>query len=665
MSRVVWLSLLLCLIPPVSAADLAAQRAAFKQAWTAAQAGDLAKLTPYLNELADYPLYPYLRYAYLDSTLAQQPPGAVEAFLKQQADLPVAARLRRDWLAELARQQDWSGFLAHYHDETDPLLRCGAVSAHLAGPDREDRDAWVVAAEHLWLVPRVPPATCAAAFQYLHAHHRITNGMVMQRIQAALQTRQYPLARELVPQLDAVDRPWARIWLAMAADPSGVLENMQVPDEPRYQLMLLNGIQLTARSDPQRARHLWSVLSQRYHFGIDDIRATQVRLALESAWHLQPDAAELLAQVRHYGDARVTEWRARIALRDAQWQSLLKILPNLGVLANKPEWRYWKARALEATGHNGQAVAIYESLADGMDYYSFLAADRLNMTYTITQEPGQPAADVIAQLATRAGFVRARELFYAGLYGYANAEWVAASDALSRPARCQTALLAQRWGWSGRAMQTLANAGCWGDLSISYPLAYESTLAPRAQELGLGLPWIYGLIRSESVFRPDAVSAAGALGLMQLMPATGKRVAARLGLMLDGHAALLNPDTNLAVGSTYLGHLLQRFDGNELLATAAYNAGPDRVRAWLPKTGSLSADAWVDSIPFPETRNYVRNVLSAAVIFDWRLHGRTERLSARLGQVRAPGAGSTSSPAAAESTPAAASRSPSLRPGLQ
>src|SRR5574337_797123 len=666
MSRVVLLSLLLCLIPPVSAADLTAQRTAFKQAWAAAQAGDLAKLTPYLNELADYPLYPYLRFAYLDSTLAQQPPGAVEAFLNEQADLPVAERLRRDWLAELAKQQDWSDFLAHYHDETDPLLRCGAVSAHLAGTDREDRDAWVVAAQHLWLLPRVQPATCDAAFQYLNAHHRITNGMVMQRIQGALQARQYALARQLVPQLDAVDRPWARIWLAMAADPSQVLENMQVPDEPRYQLMLLNGIQLTARSDPQRARHLWSVLSQRYHFGIDDIRATQVLLALESAWHLQPDAAELLAQVRHYDDARVTEWRARIALRDAQWQNLLKILPTLGASANKPEWRYWKARALAATGRNDQAMAIYESLADGMDYYSFLAADRLNMTYTITQEASQPAEDVIAQLGTRDGLVRARELFYAGLYGYANAEWVAASAALSRPARCQTALLAQQWGWSGRAMQTLANAGCWGDLSISYPLAYGGTLAPRAQQLGLDLPWIYGLIRSESVFRPDAVSAAGALGLMQLMPATGKRVAARLGLTLDSHKALLDPDTNLAVGSTYLGHLLQRFNGSELLATAAYNAGPDRVLAWLPKTGSLSADAWVDSIPFPETRNYVRNVLSAAVIFDWRLHGRTERLSARLGQVRAPSAGSMSLPAAAQTTPApaAASRSPSLPPAL-
>lgn len=668
MSRVFMVYLLICVCSPASAADLTAQRAAFKQAWAAAQQGDLAKLTPYLNELADYPLYPYLRFAYLDSTLAQQPPGAVAAFLTQQAGLPVANSLRRDWLAELARQGEWRRFLAYYHDETDVVLRCGAASAHLAGRDSQDRSSWVRVAQHLWLAPKAQPSTCDAAFQYLFAHHRITNGMVVQRIQGALQARDYALARKLVPQLDAVDRPWANIWLQMAADPARVLENMQVPDDPRYQTMLLNGIQLVAHRDPARARHLWNLLSQRYHFGHDDAQAIQVRLALESAWHLLPDAAPLLERVRRFGNPLVNEWCVRMALRDRQWKTVLQSLPALGALANKPEWRYWKARALAETGQTAQATDIYQSLADGMDYYAFLAADRLHMNYTITQEPSRPAAEVIAQLDERPGFVRARELFYAGLYTYANAEWVAASTGLSRPARCQSALLAQQWGWSGRAMQTLANAGCWGDLTVSYPLAYESTLAPQAQELGLNLSWVYGLIRSESVFRPDAVSAAGALGLMQLMPATGQHVAARLGLVLDGREALLNPQTNLTVGSSHLGTLLKRFDGSELLATAAYNAGSQRVRAWLPESGTLPADIWVDSIPYWETRSYVRNVLSAAVIFDWRLHGRsTERLSARLGEsVAAIGSGATL-PAAAQTTaaPAAVSGLESSPPVLR
>ena len=625
--------LLVCVIPAAFAADRTTPRAEFKQAWAAAKAGDLATLTPYLNKLSDYPLYPYLRYAYLKSTLDQQPAGALEAFLKEDAGLPVAEDLRRAWLLNLAGHADWNAFLAQYRDETSPALRCAAVSAHLLAGDDPDRDAWIVAAQHLWLAPYTQPDTCAAAFRYLHAHHRITNDMVVRRVQLALQTRQYPLARQLLPQLDAVDRPWAHIWLDMAADPAHRLDSMQVPDTPRFQIMLLNGVRLVARTDPARARHLWTRLSHHYHFAYDDIRAMEVHLALESAWNYLPDASALLARVRRAADPLVTEWRIRTALRNGDWQSVLSLLPLLGPQAAKPEWRYWKARALGASGRIHAADAVYRSLADGMDYYAFLSADRLRLPYAISQQPSRPAAEVITQLAERPGFVRARELFHADLYAYANAEWRAATAHLSRPARCQAALLARQWGWYGRAIQTLRNAGCWQDLTVSYPIAFAATLAPRVQQLDLNLPWVYGLIRAESVFRPNAVSSAGAIGLMQLMPMTGRQVAANLGLVLDHSDALLRPATNLMLGSAYLSEMLRRFNGSEPLATAAYNAGPQRVNAWLPQNGSLPADVWVDTIPYAETRDYVRRVMCETVIFDWRLHGLPERLGARLGTI--------------------------------
>ncbi len=636
---------LACMLPSAFADAMTAERADFKPAWSAAQKGDLAALTPYLNELADYPLYPYLRYAYLSATLAQQPDGAVQAFLKEQAQLPVAEALRQDWLLELAKRQDWNNFLAQYQNENTPALRCAAVSAHLVGGDQQDRDAWVVAAQHLWLVPDMPPSSCEPAFQYLQEHHRITNDMVVQRLQQALQARRYALARQLLPQLNATDRPWAHIWLDVVEDPARVLATIQVPDEPKYQPLLINGVQLVARTDPVRARHLWTELSQHYHFASDDLRNMQVRLALEYAWNHQPDAQQMLARVQQFNDVRVTEWRLRTALRNQDWKLLLSILPDLGPGAAKPEWRYWKARALQATGHTDSAASIYQTLADGMDYYAFLAADRLQLGYDITQEPSQPQPEVITQLEQRPGLVRARELFYADLYDYANAEWLAATSALSKPANCQAALLAQQWGWYGRAIRSFANAGCWQDLTVNFPLAYHELLAPRAQALELDLPWVYGVIRAESVFRPDVISQAGAIGLMQLMPDTGQRLASNLGMLLENRDALLDPHTNLILGSAYLSRLLQRFNGSEPLATAAYNAGVNAVQSWLPDTGSLPGDVWVDSIPYWETRGYVRRVISEAVIFDWRLHPTTERLSARLGNV-------SSAPAAVSTTPA-------------
>jgi len=245
---------------------------------------------------------------------------------------------------------------------------------------------------------------------------------------------------------------------------------------------------------------------------------------------------------------------------------------------------------------------------------------------------------VMEQLESRPGFQRARELVYAGLYPQADAEWLLATRGLSTPARCQAALLAQQWSWYARVIPALASGDCWQDLSLTYPIAYQELLGPQAKRLAMDISWIYGLIRQESVFRPNAVSAVGALGLMQLMPATGRAVGAHLGVTLDDRRSLLDPETNLTVGSEYLSSLLQRFDGSEPLATAAYNAGENRVDNWLPDSGSLPADVWIDTIPYTQTRLYVHHVMAHTVMFDWRLHGRPERLSVRIGAVTADAA---------------------------
>lgn len=637
MSRLFAVCLFVCIAPALSAADLAAQRAAFKQAWAAARHGDLATLTPFLDELADYPLYPYLRFAYLDSTIDQQPDDVVQSFLKQQWALPVAGDLREDWLLALAKRQDWKTLLANYQDETDTPLRCAATSAHLAGSDTSDRDVWVLVAQHLWLSTQQQPDSCAAAFQYLTEHHLISKQMLMRRTELALRGHQYGLAKQLVPQLAADDRSWAEAWLEMAADPRQVLEHTQAPDEARYHELLIAGIKNVARRDPARARHLWHQLSHDYHFAHDDQDDMQQTLALQYAWHLMPDAGRQLAQVGS-PDAEVLSWRARTALRAQDWPAVLKAIAGLGSASSSEEWRYWKARALAATGKITQAETLYKSLAGGDGYYAYLAADRLQRAYAFTQQASQPAPEVLAQLAERPAFLRARELVAAGLFDYAEQEWQAGVNDLSNPARCQAALLATGWGWYGRTIRTFANAGCWQDLSFTYPIAYQQTLLPQLQQLKLDPAWVYGLIRAESMFLPGAVSNAGAIGLMQLMPSTGRHVADSIGVNIDADEDMLDPHTNLTLGSHYMDRLLAHFDGSEPLATAAYNAGATRVTEWLPVTGStLPADIWVDTIPYDETRAYVRRVLTQTVVFDWRLHGTPRTLTARLGTVPATG----------------------------
>ena len=632
---------------------LARQRADFKLAWAAANAGDLATLTPYFTRLKDYPLAPYLHYAYLNATLDTAPDADVELFLAGNAELPVDDALRENWLQALARRQEWDKVLAYYRDESDPALRCTGVSAHLLKADEPDHAAWVQPALKLWLTPGMPADACAQLFDYLEAQHLIDDDLLRRKSELLLLARDYAGARALLPRLPVEDRDWVVSWLSVMSDPARMLDGAEVPDEPRYQELLMAGLKSLARSDPGRARHLWSELARHYHFSHDDARDMRTLLALQRAWHLLPDARVTLKALHDAVDPQVPEWRARLALRDQDWREVLADIAALGAAGAAPEWRYWKARALAALGRRSEARALYAGLARTPDYYGFLAADRGHLPYPIYPQPSQPAPEVLDQLGRRPGFVRARELVQAGLYPEADAEWNLATRDLSTPARCQAALLADRWGWHARVIPALAGGDCWRDLSLIYPIAFEQTLAPQAEQLKLDLSWVYGLIRAESVFRPNAVSRVGALGLMQLMPATGMDVAERLGLTLLQPKLLLDPRTNLTVGSTYLRDMLDRFGGSEPLATAAYNAGATRVASWLPARGDLPADVWVDSIPFTETRNYVHRVLGHTVIFDWRLNGVPQRLSTRLGSVTVDGAQARLTAAAGTGTGAA------------
>jgi len=610
---------------------LVEQRAEFKLAWAAAEKGDIRTLAPYLDALKDYPLYPYLRYAYLDTTLDTEPDGVVEQFLDANQDLPMDDVLREHWLLALTKREEWSKVLAYYRDETSPALRCAAVSAHFLKSDEPDREAWKASAQRLWISPASPQDICKPLFDYLDANGLITADMRRRRAELALQAHDTATVTALLPSLSQDDRAWALSWIAMDADPSHVLEDIQVPQEEQYLEMLLSGVRQVARSEPLRAAHLWTELSRHYRFPHDDAREMRTLLVMQQAWHLMPDARANLKRLHEAVDPEVPEWRLRLALRAEDWHEVLHDIEALGGAADEPEWRYWRARALEALGRKSDARWLYSTLAKMPDYYGFLAADRLGQPYRIVQHASEPDEQVIQQLGLRPGIVRARELVQVGLYPEAEAEWDAVTRELSTPARCQAALLAGRWGWHGRAIPALASGGCWQDLALIYPLAFTATLAPEAERLNLDLSWIYGLIRTESVFRPNAVSAVGAQGLMQLMPSTGRDVAARLGLAVDAKGALLDPDTNLAIGGMYLHEVLQHFEGSETLATAAYDAGTVKVEDWLPDAGTLPMDVWIDTIPYTETRNYVHRVMGHTVIFDWRLNGTPTRLTARLG----------------------------------
>jgi soluble lytic murein transglycosylase len=191
------------------------------------------------------------------------------------------------------------------------------------------------------------------------------------------------------------------------------------------------------------------------------------------------------------------------------------------------------------------------------------------------------------------------------------------------------AVLAYRWQWYDRAIVTLAQSGHKDDLDLRFPFAYQEQVLSSAKRHQIDPAWVYGVVRQESAFMPDARSRAGAMGLMQLLPRTARITARLLRIPMRSKYELLEAEKNLHLGSGYLKRMLDENNGNQILATASYNAGPQRVKQWLPDT-DMPADLWVEMIPFSETRDYVRNVMAYTAIFDQRLDGNLIPLSKRM-----------------------------------
>ena len=338
--------------------------------------------------------------------------------------------------------------------------------------------------------------------------------------------------------------------------------------------------------------------------------------------------------------AEVLRWRARISLREENWQNLLRdvdLMPEN--VRNSEEWRYWRGIALRRSGSAAAGLEVLAALAGERGYYGFLAADELDRPYALEDTIAQADETAIAELAARPELIRAHELFRVGQDGRGRSEWEAATATLDTAQKLQAAILASRWGWPSRAIAAAASAGALDHLSLRYPLPFHETFQRYSAEARIPTTWAFGVARSESLFMRDVRSNAGAVGLMQLMPATGRQVAREIRLPYSGLDTLTDPQSNIRLGTTYLGQMVDRFGGNRVLATAAYNAGPHRVDAWLPEHESLDARVWIENIPFNETRRYVRRVLEAETIFHWRLTGEVRRLSDQLESVRPTQAG--------------------------
>ncbi|MEO0422589.1 MAG: transglycosylase SLT domain-containing protein [Pseudomonadota bacterium] len=600
--------------------ELQAQREAFRRALPKAKAGDRSAL----DEVSKgYLLYPYLEAAWIGADLKARGPRDVGEFLDRHGEALPARRLRYRWLLHLANQERWTEYLAVWPGVTRPdvTLRCHQLTARLesaSGNLAQIEDE----ARTLWLVGHSQPDACNPAFAWLARNGMLGLNHYHDRVQLALKSRQLGLARYLSRKAGPRAQARAARWNEAAEQPRQALQRADAialaADDPQWLYLAFD--RLAVRYPDEAAKHLARLRAQG-GLARDLDHRIERRIALSFARDLAPQAAGALDALA-YHDMETAAWRGRTAMRASDWPALLdaiNLLPDAERTSVK--WQYWQGRALEGVGRAEDAAAVWASAARDRSYHGFLAADRADKPYAFAHAEATPNSALRAALLTKPALREALELWATGQIKDAQAQWTDLIGPLSREQKREAALIADTWGWHPSAISAAASASLWDDLHLRFPLPWIRSFDEWAGQTGLPTNFTLGIARSESLFSPEVVSKAGALGLMQLMPATGKAVAQRTASAgYQNRQSLFDPQTNIALGTTYLADVLGRLDQHPALASAAYNAGEHRVHAWLPREQPLDADAWVDSVPFTETRHYVRRVMMASIIYDWRLN---------------------------------------------
>ena len=604
--------------------SLEQQRQQFRQAERALAAGDRQTYERLKESLRDYPLYPYLEYNELRRDLASASGRRIERFLAEHHDVPLAGRLRAAWLNRLAERGRWRDYLAFYEPDGNADRRCHYVRALLATGERATALDHV---ESLWLHGHSRPRACDPVFDAWRSAGRQTEELVWRRVELAMGEGEIRLARYLERYLGNPEKVWLNRWLRVHRNPQQALR-----DHPYRERILAHAVQRLVRFDEFDALELWSKLKDRYPFSADRRYDVERALALSLAREDATQAYRFLQGVTpRLEDRRLHAALLRAALRRRDWPQMLEWLDRLPpALSGLERWRYWRGRALEQLGREAEAQDVFAEVAGERSYYGFLAADRAGLPYAMEHAETPVDAAALRRVEALPPVRRAREFLALERPVDARREWYHLQQRLDVPDLQAAAKLAQSWGWRDQAIFTLARTGYWDDLELRFPLQHAEMVREHAARNALEPAWVYAVIRQESAFNRRAHSPAGARGLMQLMPATARLVATKLlNRRPPSRAGLYDPAVNIDLGTTYLRHVLDQLGNHPVLATAAYNAGPHRVKSWLPES-PVEADVWVELVPFSETRGYLRRVLYYTAIYENRLGERPNRISGRM-----------------------------------
>ena len=578
----------------------------------AARKNDIQRTQQLSGSLSNYPYLDYVRYFQLKPQMFDKGNEAradsnvddeVRAFISTYDGSAIADRMRNDWLLVLGKRKDWNQFDREYPKfvlDDDTNVKCYSLQSRLS--KYEDVRAIGQEALKIMIDPRQFGSAC----------------------------------QELVPalvQANGLSTSQARVLGRAAAEMNFETAGRRMGgDDP------ISGIVRAARADPSKTYRDFVQSSSRY--SKEDQAAAWGVIGQFLAKRLDRDAIDAYRRQHQLGfnqllSAETQEWKVRTALRAHDWLLVRESIESMNPVVRQrdPAWTYWYGRSLKELGDSEKSNAQFRLLEDQFNFYGQLAREELGKPIVIPPKAKVSNAE-IKEISKRGGFSRAERFYVMNLRFEGNREWNWELRGMSDRQLLATAEYAKQIHLYDRTVNTADRTKGEHDFGLRYPMPFKEQLSPIAKNIDLNLAWAYGLIRQESRFITNASSSVGASGLMQVMPNTAKYVAKKIGMNSYTNERLKETQTNLTLGSHYLNMVLKDLDDSWVLASAAYNAGPSRPKSWRERLNQSTEGAiFVESIPFNETRTYVKNVLANASYYSLLMDGQTTPMKQRLGMI--------------------------------
>lgn len=593
----------------------------------ASRANDPGKAVAIAAKLGDYPIPSYIAYYQLKPRVADASADEILAFIDRYKGSAIADRLRNDWLLELGKRGDWATFDQQYPLfalDDDSQLKCYALTSNaLKGINVADE------ARALLSTPKKYGDACIDLIGTLVQTKQFDRNAAWQQVRLAAETGSSDYVQKFAPivEVDESDLDKAMTKPALIVTHSPGLRYA------KHELFVL-ALGRVARSDPAQAA---ATLSETLLLSNEQRKYAWAQIALPASRLLMPQAVEYWEKAGDKVELSTEgyQWRVRAALRTEKW-GLVKAWINAmpATLRDDVSWLYWYGRALKASGLSADADKVFQSIAPQANFYGQLALEELGGNVTIPPRARPVTPEELAPMRNNDGFRRALKFFEMDLRFEGYREWNWELRDMNDRQLLAAAEYARQQKVLDRMVNTSDRTKAEFDFTQRFPSPHREQMQQATKELGLEMAWVYGLIRQESRFIRNARSHVGASGLMQLMPGTARYVAKKIGMSNFKPSQVNEIETNLALGTGYLNMILQDLDQSQPLATAGYNAGPRRSVAWRATLSkSLEGAIFAETIPFSETRDYVKKVMSNATYYAAMFEDKPQSLKARLGTI--------------------------------